>query len=88
MSTKLLTPFTASSNGVVMNLSMSSAVLPGLIVLINTSLVTISGKSSLGNSLYAFIPSARKINIKKYIMFDFPIAQTEGLNSLSTLFIS
>ena len=29
------------------------------------TLVTISGKSSLGNSLYAFIPSARKINIRK-----------------------
>ena len=51
MSTKLLTPFTASSNGTVINLSISSGVFPGLMVLINTSLVMISGKSSLGNVL-------------------------------------
>ena len=48
ISTKLGTPFTASSSGSVMSRSMSSAVLPGKTVLINTLVSFISGKLSRG----------------------------------------
>ena len=86
-STRPLTPFISSSNGLVTSFSISSALFPGKTVATKTFVVFISGNGSLGIVLYAVIPEIRKITIKIYIMVLFSIAQLERKNSLFFLFI-
>ena len=63
ISFKSLTPRNSSSRGSVISFSISSAVLPGNIVVTKILVELISGKSSLGIVLYAVIPDNKNNTI-------------------------
>ena len=63
ISLRSLTPLNSSSRGSVINFSISSAVLPGNIVVTKIFVELISGNSSLGIVLYAEIPEIKNNNI-------------------------
>ena len=63
ISFKSLTPRNSSSSGSVISFSISSAVLPGNIVVTKILVELISGKSSRGIVLYAVIPDIKNNTI-------------------------